>query len=155
MTRDLDLVIWAPEKSLRDLVERGAKFGIVERVSDAAAFATHSNVLLMRHGPAGLPIDVSLGGLPFEEDMIRRARTIDFGNFDVRVPRVEDLVVMKVIAGRDKDLADLEGLVAKNPDLDRAYVRRRVKEFAAMLDQPDLPEWLERHLGQPRRRKRS
>jgi predicted nucleotidyltransferase len=152
MTRDLDLVIWARDEQLSDFVERGNRFGFAARISDLLAFAERSRILVMRHVPSQLPVDVSLGGVPFEEEMIRTAQTIAFDAFEVRVPRVEDLFVLKAIAGRDKDLADLEGLVSKNPDLDRTYVRRRAKEFAAMMDQPDLPELFERFLVKPKRR---
>jgi predicted nucleotidyltransferase len=147
MTRDLDLVIWAKDEQLSDFVERGKRFGFVARVSDLLAFADRSRILLMRHAPSQIPLDASLGGVPFEEEMIRTAQTIAFDAFEVRVPRVEDLFVLKAIAGRDKDLADLEGLVAKNPNLDRNYLRRRANEFAAMMDQPDIPDLFERFLG--------
>jgi hypothetical protein len=55
-------------------------------------------------------IDVSLGGLPFEESMVSRATLFPFGpGLDVRTCSAEDLVVLKLFASRPLDLRAAEG----------------------------------------------
>ena len=62
----------------------------------------------------------------------------DVGGIRVRLPRVEDLLVMKAIARRPKDVEDLQGLLAAHPELDVASARRWIREFAIAMSMPDM-----------------
>jgi hypothetical protein len=86
----------------------GKRFGIVTRIPNALEFAIQSRVLLLRHETSGVPIDVSMGALPFEEMAIKRAVQMAVGDFQIPVPTPEDLLVMKAIAHRPRDLADID-----------------------------------------------
>ena len=58
----------------------------------------------------------------------------------VRLPRVEDLIVMKAVARRPKDLEDIRGLLDAHPEADCAEVRRWIREFATATNMPDMLE---------------
>ncbi len=152
MTQDLDVVVLVDENRLDEFATNGAKHGFVARVSDAVVFAAQSRILLMRHDPSALNVDVSLGALPFEYDMIANAQRLHFSGITVRLPRPEDLFLLKLIAQRDRDIVDLQSLVQRTKKLDRTYIRRLAKELASILDQPDLPEVADRFLTKPRRK---
>jgi uncharacterized protein (DUF2336 family) len=51
---------------------------------------------------------------------------------------VEDLLIMKAVARRPKDLQDIEGLLAAHPDADIVAVRRWVREFATAMSMSDM-----------------
>ncbi|MDP6978204.1 MAG: DUF6036 family nucleotidyltransferase [Myxococcota bacterium] len=57
--------------------------------------------------------------------MIRRARCDEGG---LRIATPEDLIILKLIANREKDQIDLIGLCAL-PDLDWDYVERCAQEW--------------------------
>lgn len=152
VTGDVDAVVWTGDASWDELVEAGRPFGIVPRRPDVIAFARRSRVLLLRHEPSTIDLDVSLGALPFEEEMIARARRHRFGRLSVPLPTPEDLIIMKAIAHRPRDFADIESILEANPGIDEARIRDLVREFAAILEAPDLMTDLERLLL-PRRRK--
>jgi hypothetical protein len=61
---------------------------------EGLAFARRSRVLLLRHEPSGIDLDVSIGALPFEEEMAARARRRRVGSVWVPLPAPEDLIVM-------------------------------------------------------------
>jgi hypothetical protein len=63
--------------------------------------------------------------------------------------RAEDLVVMKALARRTRDIADIEAVLDAHPDLDLDRVRYWVGEFAAVLEAPEILEDLERMLNRP------
>jgi hypothetical protein len=86
--------------------------------------------------------------LSFEEMAVRNGETHEIGGLRIRLPRVEDLLIMKAVARRPKDLQDIEALLSTHPDADFAFVRRWVAEFAAALNMPDMLDELERMLGQ-------
>lgn len=81
------------------------------RVEDPVGFVTRNRVLLLS-ASNGVPLDVSFGALPYEERLMERSSEFDFGGFTAPTCSAEDLVVMKVFAGRNQDWADVEGVIA-------------------------------------------
>jgi hypothetical protein len=151
MTGDVDVVVLVDDADWSAFVEAGRSFGIVPRRSDALAFARRSRVLLLRHEPSGIDLDVSLGALPFEEDMIRRARRHRVGSIQIPLPTPEDLIVMKAIAHRPRDVGDIESILEANPRIDEERVLGLVREFATVLEAPELATDLEHFLNNRRR----
>jgi hypothetical protein len=135
-------------------LDAGRAFGFVPREADALAFAREARVLLLRHQPTGIDVDVALGCLPFEEEAVARATVGQVAGVSVPLPTPEDLVIMKAVAHRERDLGDIEGLLAAHPDLDVRRVRRWVRAFAGALEAPELYDDLQQQLGRrpPRRR---
>jgi hypothetical protein len=138
LTQDVDALAILPEKDWQGAVELGTHYGISPRIENAVEFAKRSRVLLLRHLPSGINIDVTLGGLPFEHDAVARCEHRDVGGVHLRLPRVEDLLVMKAIAHRPKDIEDLRGLLAAHPEADIEAVRKLVGDFASATGMPDM-----------------
>ena len=69
---------------------------------------------------------------------------------EIPVATPEDLLVLKAIAGRPRDIVDMEGLLAANPRIDRSEVRSKTAMFADVLDAPEILENLDRLLKAPR-----
>jgi hypothetical protein len=83
------------------------------RLPDARDFALRHRVLLLE-GSSGVPIDVALGAMPFEERTVARASGFQIGATDALLTcSAEDLVVLKAFAGRDKDWLDIEGVALR------------------------------------------
>jgi hypothetical protein len=55
-------------------------------------------VLLLRLGSSQIDIDVILDTLPFERDAVSMNQSHSVGPFKLRLPRVEDLMIMKSVA---------------------------------------------------------
>jgi uncharacterized protein (DUF2336 family) len=73
--------------------------------------------------------------------MIQRSTTARFTTLVAcacLLPRVEDLLIMKAIARRPKDLQDIEGLLAAHPEADLVAVRQWVREFATAMSMSDM-----------------
>ena len=138
MTQDVDALTALPERRWPALLSAAAAHGLVARVDAPLDFAARTRVLLMRHEPSGIDIDLILGGLQFELDAIASAIPYSFGTLSIRLPRVEDLMIMKAIAQRPRDMLDLEALLSRHPDSDLVRVRRFLDEFAKAAVMPDL-----------------
>ncbi len=120
-------------------------------------FARQSRVLLVRHQPSGIDADISLGALPFEEEVLHRKLSVQAAGLSLPLPTPEDLIVLKAVAHWPRDLDDIEGVLDANPKLDLRRIRRWVREFASVLEAPELLDDLEKLLAKrrkPRRRKR-
>lgn len=158
-TKDVDAVAWLPDhEDWPAFLAAGRDYGIVPRVADPLDFALRTRVLLLRHERSAVPIDLSLGALPFEENAIRRAVAMDVGGLLVPLPTPEDLIVMKALAHRPVDAADIDAILGVHPGIDRTWVISAVREFAELLDAPelltDLVQLLDRHAPRPRGKKR-
>lgn len=131
LTRDVDLTLLTgfgdEERFVAGLLRR-----FDSRIPDAADFALRNRVLLLR-STEGVPLDVALGGLPFEERSVRRASAWPVPGVEPLLTcSAEDLVVHKVFAGRDRDWADVDGIVARQAG--RLAIPEILEELAPLLD---------------------
>jgi len=142
-TADVDAVIWTSHSDLQDLVVKLRGFGFATRAQDPIGFARRNRLILLED-PEGVHVDLSIGGLPFEENTIRNADRIQVENdLSIPVAGVESLIVMKAIASRPKDLEDIRNLLATNAPVDQSKVLTTVSEFAELLETPELTSQLE------------
>lgn len=102
----------------------------------------------LRHTESGIDIDMILSGLPFEAEAVSRDTVHDVGGVRVRLPQVEELLMIKAIAHRPQDLRDIERLLDVFPGADVESVRRGIRDLAAAAELPDLPEEFEKLLAQ-------
>jgi hypothetical protein len=56
----------------------------------------------------------------------------------LRLPTPEDLIIMKAIAHRPKDLEDIRTIADKYPNLDVKRIEKWVKAFGEVLETPEL-----------------
>jgi hypothetical protein len=86
-----------------------------------------------------MPVDVVLAGPGIEAEFLDGAveRTVE--GVTVPVARAEDLVVMKILAGRPTDLEDVVAVLAANEGhFDEARSRNLLSLLEEALDQSDL-----------------
>jgi predicted nucleotidyltransferase len=142
-TIDVDVTVSVDEE---DLAKRIATIGARFRpaVSDPVAFVQQTRVLPLDTRD-GVRIDVIFALLPFELDAIRRASRVSIAGRMVHVVTAEDLVLMKIISERPRDLADAEAIVRRRAkELDRGYLEPRVRELATALERESiLDRWRE------------
>jgi predicted nucleotidyltransferase len=145
-TVDLDAVFLLKFDDLPQLLQEAARRGIAPRISDPEGFARKNRILLLRHTSSGTDIDLSLGILPFEIEMVQRSKIVDAGMIQLRLPTPEDLIIMKAVAHRPKDLIDIQAIATSNPNLDQKRVQDWIEKFGEALDLPDLWDEIRRLL---------
>jgi hypothetical protein len=108
------------------------------RRSDARDFALRYRVLLLRSA-AGIPLDVVLGAMPFEERAASRASDFDIGGGQALLTcSAEDLLVFKTFAGRDKDWLDVEGIAVRQAgSLDQRLIFRELEPLLELKGDPE------------------
>ncbi len=147
-TRDVDALALMSDNKWASVLSTAKRHGIEARIEKPLEFARRSHVLLLRHIEVGIDIDVLLGRLPYQEDAVRRGKFHNLGGIRVRLPQVEDLLIMKAVAQRPQDLRDIEGLLDLHPEADIESVRQWVREFSTAMTMPDLLEGFENLLAQ-------
>lgn len=143
VTRDVDLAV------LTGLGNEGRVIDVLlgafpARRPDARAFAERYRVLLLQT-PAGVGIDATLTALPFEAEMIARSTAFEFApGIYLRTCSAEDLLTMKIFAGRPIDWRDVEMVLRRyRPEnLDLAAVKLAVAPLLAAKDDTEsMPEF--------------
>jgi len=138
LTEDVDAMILLSTQDIPVFLEAAKNENIRPRIPNAEEFARKNRVLLLQHIPTETNIDISLGIMPFEEEIIDRSIVQSTSTLSVRLPSPEDLIIMKAVAHRPKDLEDIRTIVDKNPGLDIARIEKWVKQFAEVLEMPSL-----------------
>lgn len=149
-TNDVDALLWIERERVEGFFESASRYGFAPRIADALAFSRRHNVLLLSHAASGIGVDLSLGGLPFEREVIDHAIHVEAEGLSIPVPRPEDLFIMKAIAWRKRDFPDLEALLDAHPKLDKKRILETVRTFLEVLDEPERVEQIQRFLeGKP------
>lgn len=146
-TEDIDAMFLLSIQDIPEFLEAAKEEGIEPRIENAADFARKARVLLLRHITTNTDIDVSLGIMAFEKEVIERSSIHEFdGSLQVRLPTPEDLIIMKAIAHRPIDLEDIRTLAVKYTDLDLDRIKSWVKDFGEVLENPELWNQIEQVL---------
>jgi hypothetical protein len=135
LTQDVDVTIlsgFGREAGFVDALLEGYR----GRLPDSRDFALRHRVVLLESRSA-VPIDIALGGVPFEERVVARASAFDVGGPEPLLTcSAEDLVVLKAFAGRDKDWIDVEGVVTRQGrGLDTDLVLRELEPLLDLKDE--------------------
>jgi hypothetical protein len=145
LTNDIDLTILAGFG--KEAVYVDALLGRYQpRISDARGFALKHRVLLLQSRD-GIPIDVALGGIAFEEKVVSRATRYEFlPGVSLLTCSAEDLIVLKAFANRPRDWGDVETIVARQrAALDWKYVFQQLEPLCQVKEAPAIVDRL-RHL---------
>jgi len=154
LTTDIDAVIRGDAVKPRTLVRLLSRHAIRPRIEGAVAFAEKNLVLLLRHRPTGVDLDLSLGWSSLEHEALAARTRVKFGTVVAFMAAPADLVVLKAVAARPRDLQDLEALLLLHPDIDVERARKRTRELAELAGADEILEGFEAVVARTRRRRR-
>ena len=137
-TADVDVVVYLTESEGEALLERALQAGFeLDMDTERQRLRTTGTLRLRR---SAFQLDMIVASLPFEDAAWQRAvRHKLFGRL-VRLPTPEDLILFKVLAGRDKDLLDATGIVRRHSArIDWRYVESVLRELCDLAE--DMAAW--------------
>lgn len=144
-TQDLDVTVEIERAELSALVESLAARGISHRYPDLADELLAAGAVLPLVHSSGMEIDLVVAGSGLEALALERATCVTIDGVEAPVAHATDLVVMKILAGRGKDLDDVRALLASG-DVDVDVARDLVMQLEEALGQSDLLPRLEEAL---------
>lgn len=138
-TLDVDITLltgWGDEEPyVSALLEHFAS-----RIPEAHTFALANRVLLLK-ASNGRDVDIALGALPFEGEMVRRAVNLEFApGLVLPCCTAEDLYIMKAFAGRPRDWLDAESIVMRQESLDGEYILAQLSDLCELKESPEILE---------------
>ncbi len=137
-TRDVDALIMFDTSEIEVLILALKRHEFEPLFPDMAAVAISNRVAAVRHVPTGITVDIALGCMPFEQEVIDRAIVSTDPEIRLPLPTPEDIVILKSIASRPKDIEDIRNISIVYPKMDRARIEYWVREYGDLLDVPDL-----------------
>ncbi len=136
-TLDIDITVWVSDNEIKNVVSmlEGSYTLLVEK---PLAFISKTRVLPVKD-KQNQRIDIIFGALPFERQAIERALKVEIGDVSVNFCTPEDLILLKIISDRPRDLEDVQGILGfRKETLDYGYLDPRIQELANLLDRPDI-----------------
>jgi hypothetical protein len=136
VTVDVDMILGTDIDSALRLAENLEITKFKPLFDDVATIVQQAFILPLRHRQTNVKVDLAIGMSGFEQQAIARAQVMDAAGTKVRVATSEDLLVMKVLAGRPQDEQDLQGLVIAQGDrLDWPYCLNVAEKLGEAIGQ--------------------
>jgi hypothetical protein len=114
LTEDIDVTVLPGDVSLAALHASVCAAGFTLRVPDLDDFVATTRVLPFVYETTRMPVDLVIGGPGLEEMFLQDSERLRVGDVSLLVPRVEHLIVMKLLAGRPLDLLDATAMARAN-----------------------------------------
>ena len=133
-TQDVDLTVTVNQSQLAQLlvelenrefsVPEAYRSGWVDSVADMPL------VKLRRYvAGRGVDVDLFLTETSFQQSLMQRRRSAEIEGHAVQLVSPEDLILLKLVASRPRDLIDVQDILFTQGDLDESYLHHWAKEL--------------------------
>lgn len=131
LTKDIDITLGINIDRLPQISALARELHLRIIPSNYRDFVAKTMVLPLEDKKSGFGIDFIFSFTSYEAQAIKRAKKVKFGRAVVRFASLEDIIIHKIFSGRPKDIEDVKAIIIKNPDFDRRYIKKWLKEFDA------------------------
>jgi predicted nucleotidyltransferase len=129
LTKDIDIALGVTPERLLEIESLSKKLNLRILVENPKDFVKKTMVLPVEDEKTGISIDFIFSFSEYEKQAIKRANPVRMMNTDVKFASLEDVVIHKIIAGRARDLEDVETILLKNPKYDEKYIKKWLDKF--------------------------
>ncbi len=152
MTGDVDITVALAGDSVHTLLASLRDEGFAQRFQLDEAFLSTARLLPLVHQATAMPVDVLLAQPGLHTEILTRTRLVDIGGAKVPMIGPEDLVAIKIVAGRRKDLEDVRGVLLEQWDrLDLDHVSSILRRLEDPPGDTRLARRLARQLSRVRK----
>jgi predicted nucleotidyltransferase len=135
LTKDIDITLGVGIEELPVVKKSVRALRLSIESDNIDDFVRNTMVLPAKEDETGIRVDFVFTFSPFERLAIERAREVIFDGTPVRFASLEDIVILKIVAGRPRDIEDVRTILLKNSGFDRRYIRSWLEEFDKALDE--------------------
>ena len=134
LTKDIDVILGVGPDHLEELLSIAKKLRLKVIINNVQDFVNQTFVLPVFDEKSGFRVDFIFSVSLYEKTALKRVSYIKIGKAKVRFTSIEDLIIHKIIAGRPRDIEDIEYVILKNPQFDKEYVIKWLDNFDKRLD---------------------
>ena len=144
LTQDIDVTLALGPDDMATVAAVCDALELDPLVEDLARFARETFVCPLRDRATGIRVDLIFSTTPYERVAIARAVEVDIGGESVPFASAEDLILLKLFAGRERDLEDARSVVDRQgARLDWRHLEHWAAAFAAIPGREELPARLQ------------
>lgn len=122
ITADVDVDIIINKENIPDFLDKAKKAGFRVIKKKCLASVEQSGVFQIKLEE--FHVDFIIASIDLETVAFERAKAIKLYGVKAFFPTPEDMILLKLIPGRAKDIADVEGLIARHGNmLDKEYIK--------------------------------
>lgn len=140
-THDLDISLGVDIERLSDVL-KAVEDDFKTIVKDPVNFAKDTNVLLLQDIETGIRTDLVFTFIEFERKAIREADIIELNGEKIKSVSVENLIVYKMLSGRERDKEDVEMVLSGRRNIDTEKITDEIKKLSDVLQNESYREWL-------------
>ena len=132
-TFDIDGLIAITEEKLKNVLpelrKKGFKFDRRQPLKKIQGLS----FLTLYFSPGQIYVDLFIALTDFQKEIIRRAKQIKYNKIDLKIISPEDLILVKLQSGREKDIEDTREIVIENKrGLDYRYLKRWARRLGVI-----------------------
>jgi predicted nucleotidyltransferase len=133
-TRDIDITVGLGPHEAQPVLDLISRLGWQILVDQPEEFLRQTFVLPVLDPQSEIRIDFVFSQTEYERQALKRAVDVYLDEVRLRFASLEDLIVMKTIAGRPRDLEDARKILQKNPRFNRRFVEETLQKYDQELD---------------------
>lgn len=138
LTKDIDITIGAGLEKFNIIMNIAKKLSLKVLPENPYEFTKTTMVLPLMDEKTGLRVDIIFSYSPYEKEALKRVKRINIDGVNVNYVSVEDLIIHKIVSGREMDFEDVRKIMIKNKNIDEEYILKHLKEFERALDNAEL-----------------
>ena len=129
LTKDIDITVGLKTDDTEKIMAIADDLRFTVLAESPKAFTKKTMVLPCLDHDSGIRIDIIFSFSEYEKQALKRVKTQQIGEASVNFISVEDLIIHKIIAGRHRDIEDIQNVLEKNQDIDKEYILEWLKKF--------------------------
>jgi len=143
LTRDIDITLGVDIDRLAEIISLAGDLGLKILPENVEKFTRETMVLPVADEETGIRIDFIFSFSPYEKQAIEKAKTVRMLDQNISFAAPEDLIIHKIIAGRPRDMEDVNGIMQRMKNIDIVYIRKWLNDFSAALNDGEIIKRLE------------
>ncbi|MCX8095308.1 MAG: nucleotidyltransferase [Caldisericia bacterium] len=135
LTKDIDITIGLDIDLYNLLIDAIKKIGLIPLIEDIENFIKDTYVLPTYDKKTDFRIDFIFSNSKYEKEALKRVNKIKIKNYEINFASLEDLIIHKIISGRERDIEDIKNILIKNKYFDKEYIKKWLQEFQETLNE--------------------
>lgn len=133
-TFDVDGIISITDNKIKDLLLDIENAGFKIDKKQPLKLIQGSPFLTLYYDPYKTYIDLFISSNDFQNEIINRAKVIDYNDLSINIISPEDLILVKIQSGREKDMDDIREIIKENSEsLDYKYLNTWAEKLGISL----------------------
>lgn len=141
MTQDIDITLGYNIDRLDEILDVCRELDFVVLTKDVENFVSDTFVLPCVDTRTKTRIDFIFSFSDFERTAIQRANLVSIDNVEIAFVMLEDLIIFKIVANRERDFEDVRAILNLAKNLDVSLINASLKNLDRDLETDYFGKW--------------